>query len=155
MERIRYGIGKLQIVEESLYSGVDGNKKSHRFVAEDAGKALIYVGFEKSQLDVAKAFELDETSLTGGGNLYINGGKRLVLAGRSLNYQAIPREAAQRFGELIIPRLRQMHIDVLEVLAEPEGDINPYWARLGFTRVIGRGGRFYKGTGSSGNAYML
>ena len=54
-------------------------------------------------------------------------------------------EAAQRFGEMIIPALGRMEIDVSEVLAEPEGDINPYWARRGFTRVVGRGGDLYEG----------
>jgi len=53
------------------------------------------------------------------------------LTDSSASYRAIPEEAAQRFGDLLIPELQKLGVEVEKVITDSdEYSVNPYWKKL-------------------------
>ena len=71
--------------------------------------------------------------MVGGGSCYIDFFDKLVLDDFSQTYDAIPNSAAQKFGDLLVPELKEFGVEVKGIVAGTrEWDLNPFWKRNGF-----------------------
>jgi hypothetical protein len=140
MPDVNYKIGGLKINKDRLeLSGSDSYKASHKFVAEGEDRTVsIFVAEGKKHPDTIFEFNLDEEKLVGGGSLYLDKEKRLVLSDYSGCYGTIPKEAAQNFVELIAKELEKEGITINGVVASPKLPVlgmvmmRRYWKNLGF-----------------------
>jgi hypothetical protein len=140
MPDMSYRIGGLKINKDKLvFSGPYPYMASHKHVVLSQGAtASIYVAEGNSHRDVASEFDLDETRLVGGGSLYLDDDKMLVLKDYSVRYGTIPQEAAERLGGLILAELEKDGIMARGVWADPacvnsgSRDKYQYWKDMGF-----------------------
>lgn len=134
MTDLEYKIGRLEIDPERMrFEGPDPYYASHLFVVgESDDSASIYVSQAERHAGVARQFDLND-NIVGGGSCYTNPQKELVLNDYSGDYDAIPREAAQRFAELMQPELREMGVEVEGIAVNPEQTfLNFFWIDKGF-----------------------
>jgi len=129
-EQLEYKIGALEIKPEFLPDQDNIPETArHRFLVEECNDVLsIYARSAQDDEDIINAFGLNELHVVGGGSLSTNPDNRLVLAGSSIGFQAIPTFATYHFAELIRLELEYDQISTTGIVAEPDmSDINPYW----------------------------
>src|SRR3989338_2905438 len=101
--------------------------------------------FPSSTTNLSEAFGLGKYDIASN-KFVVEEGKRVVGGGSityfdgdlelkhfSSTFGAIPREAAQRFGELLKPELEKDGIRVDRIMGDTNGEINPFWREYGFT----------------------
>lgn len=132
-DSLEFRIGGLKIVPYELaYHGSNPYKACHKFVVESANNAaVIYVAVGDSHPRISQKFNLNKDRLVGGGSCYIDKDGRLVLNDFSGNYGGIPKEAAQKFAELIVLELKKQGIKTSGINANPkETRIHLFWDAL-------------------------
>lgn len=69
----------------------------------------------------------------GGGSCYVNNEDLLILGGSSGTYQAIPKEAAKEFAEVIRVELEKKGVIIRGIVSNPDEWTNDFWKEeLGF-----------------------
>lgn len=134
MEKLEYKIGRLNIsLGNLLFTGTKPYEAGHKFVVESLkDTVLIYVTKATTHRSVADYFNLEELKV-GGGSFYLNTERDLVLNDFSSEYNAIPKEAAQKFAELIVPQLEKLGVEVRGIAVDPkEIDAHWFWEEKGF-----------------------
>jgi len=129
MVELEYRVGGLKINPKALYfAGFDSYDAEHLFVIGVNDNAVsIYVAEAERHASVPQKFSLSDY-IVGGGSCYTNHQKELVLDDYSGNYGAIPKNVAQKFGELMLPELKKLGIEINGIIAEPvEKKINDFW----------------------------
>ena len=147
---LEYKIGKLEMNPEKIgfrrwevmldlgdrkkYGLLHAPDDSHLFVVEALENlASIYVASKRYHERVVEQFGLNEKHIVGGGGCYINPQRELVLDEYSGDYGAIPKEAAQRFAELILPELQKLGVEISGIAVNPnEFDLRSFWREKGF-----------------------
>lgn len=135
MADLEYTIGGLNVNPNSLrFAGNDPHDASHKFVAEALDHVVsIYVAEEKRHMHIAGRFGIREERLVGGGSCYLNGDGQLVLNDCSGDYHGIPKEAARRFAELMIPELKKLGVEAKGIVVNPHNaDLHSFWRENGF-----------------------
>lgn len=115
MKECEYRIGELEINPERL----EGNPESpdHKFIVTAEGDIVtIYVANLGVHSEISERFGLQNKLKVGGGDFYLTTHEdgyppvphepRLELRNYSTSFRRIPLEAAKRFGEIMIPVLR-------------------------------------------------
>ena len=128
-------MGGLNINPSRLrFDDSDTYNASHKFVVEALDTAVsIYVAEVEKHMHVAGRFNIPNKRLVGGGSCYLNGEEQLVLNDYSGGYRAIPKEAAQRFAELIVPKLRKLGVEIKGIAVDPsEWNLHSFWREKGF-----------------------
>ncbi len=78
----------------------------------------------------------EDAELVGGGRIYVDMDRNLVLDGYSREHGSIPHPAAQAFGELAKPELEQMGIEISGASSKTgENKLGKFWRDLGFKRA--------------------
>ena len=134
MADLEYRIGGMDVNPDRLrFEGFDSYHASHKFVAEALDNAVsIYVSQQKRHAQVVEHFGVRGQTV-GGGSCYLNGENQLVLDDFSGDYDAIPKEIAQRFAELMLPELEKLGVEVEGIAVNPmESSMNSYWRDQGF-----------------------
>lgn len=161
MTNLEYKIGELQVNSErlKLFSRPrsDTRDAGHKFVVGALDSQVsIYVaevltedsldigptasgakGY--SHNDVVQKFGISEETIVGGGRCYLTDEGLLVLNDFSGKYKAIPKAAARKFAQLMLPELEKIGIVVREIAAYPteflwgKDNVNPYWRNQGFS----------------------
>lgn len=135
MKNIEYRIGGLDINPKAFkFEGKDPYGAGHLFVVEALDNILsIYVAETYRHYRVVKRFGLDESKIVGGGSCYLNKDEQLVLNDYSGDYNAITKESAQIFAELIIMELAKFDIQVKGIFVDPDiSKLNYYWTKKDF-----------------------
>jgi hypothetical protein len=143
MAGLEYRIGGLKIDPKHLkYEGIDpydaGHKFDpyeayHKFVVEAKDSIVsIYVIEAHCHYSIVLKQKVDENKLVGGGSFYLDKDGQLVLDNYSDDYGAIPKKAALRFAELILPQivpeLGKSGIQLHGIIADPnENLLNSFW----------------------------
>lgn len=130
---LEYRIGELKITDEHLiFEGEIPYYAEHKFLVEFRESAVfIYVAQGNDHRFVCNLFNLPEKRLVGGGSVYLNANRRLVIDDYSGSYKAIPKESAERFASLIVNELTKKGIAITGIYANPdERHLNPFWKRL-------------------------
>ncbi|MHA1574984.1 MAG: hypothetical protein ACTSXL_02445 [Alphaproteobacteria bacterium] len=129
MENLEYKIGGLKIVPEKIkFTGNDPYDAEHLFVVQNVfDSVLIYVAPAKSHQSAAGNFGI-YGSIMGGGSFYTNEKNELVVGDYSGTYDAISNDAAQKFAELIIPKLDELGVTVDGIKVNPNQlHLNSFW----------------------------
>lgn len=135
MADLEYRIGGMDVHPHSLrFEGSNPHNAWYKFVAEAEDNVVsIYVAGGFNHDDIVKKFGVKGQKV-GGGSCYLNGENQLVLDDFSSYYDAIPKEVAQRFAELILPELEKLGIKVDGIAVDPmESTMNSYWREKGFS----------------------
>jgi len=102
-----------------------------KFVVEmtEQTTASVYVSDHgRFHCHVAQKFGLPEENLVGGGNCYLNSKGTLILDDYSGDYGAISKFAAEKFAELIKPKLAELGVEVKGISVNPnETKIHSFW----------------------------
>jgi hypothetical protein len=133
-ENLEYRIGGIDInLDRIRFSGIDLYDAYHKFVVQTVNnQAEIYVACANRHYKVADKFKLTE-EIVGGGSCYIDKSEKLVLNDYSGDYKAIPKEAAQKFLELLVPELQKQGIQTNGAVADPKlSKLNEFWKNRGF-----------------------
>ena len=124
-----YRIGGLKIDVSRL-----NQMGCHRFIVDADGTSQapgtsvsFYASMSKAHGDVAKDFLILTTGIVGGGSLYVDEKNKLVVTDSSGDFHAIPKYAAQKFGELLVPELKKQGIRIDGLIANPYGFLNSFW----------------------------
>ena len=85
-----------------------------------------------SHLEVANEFRVLTTGVVGGGTVFIDEGNSLVVTEASGGFGAIPKYAAQKFGELLVPEMEKTSVNINGITASPfENAVKKgFWDRL-------------------------
>lgn len=104
----------------------------HLFITHLLNNTLsIYISGQCRHSHVAGQFNLPDESIVGGGNCYMDNEGILILDDFSGDYGAIPKNVAQRFAELIKPKLRELGLDIKDISANPnESKLHSFWKTL-------------------------
>ncbi len=88
------------------------NTSEYKFVVEVSEKSVasIYVAPCSYHLEVCDKWGLDKSRVKGGGTLHVFD-KTIKLSGYSGGFGSIPNSIAERFGEVIVERLRERGIE--------------------------------------------
>lgn len=135
MADLEYRIGGLNVNPGILgFTGSEPYSANHKFIAEASGNVVsIYVAEGKKHRHVVEKFNLPNRRLVGGGSCYLNAEEQLVLDDFSGDYNAIPKEVAQRFAELMLPELEKLGVRVNGIAVNPKKYfMNSYWQEHGF-----------------------
>lgn len=135
MADLEYLIGGLNLCAERLgFAGSDPYGAAHKFVARAQGdKVSIYVSEGKGHKDVVSKFSLSPGGIVGGGSCYLDVKGRLTINDFSGSYNAIPKEAAQKFAELIKPEIEKLGMKVNDVAVNPSNlGLHSFWNKYGF-----------------------
>jgi hypothetical protein len=134
MVDLEYRIGGMDIDPGMLkYVGADPYNANHKFVAKALDNAvLIYVAQGRRHKHIAGIFNVI-VNLVGGGSCYLNDKNQLVLDDYSGDYDAIPKDAAQKFAELMLPELQKLGVEISGIAVNPrESKLNHFWRQKGF-----------------------
>ena len=129
MTNLEYRIGRMDIDPGRLkFEDSDPYEAIHKFVVEALDRVLsIYITRRSRHKYVAEEFKV-RGQIVGGGSCYLNSKNQLVLDDFSGDYEAIPKEVAQRFAELMLPELEKIGVEVKGIAVNPkESSINSYW----------------------------
>jgi|SRR3989344_2599290 len=135
MPDLEYRIGGISIHKDHLiFSGSDPREASHKFVAEAIDQVVfLYVAAHKKHRQMANKFNIPDIRRVGGGSCYVNPQRFLVLDNYSGDYGSIPRDAAQRFAELLRIKLEFLGVTVAGIMVNPDRwQLNDYWKHKGF-----------------------
>ena len=132
MVDLEYRIGGLKInLKELFFSGYDPYEASHLFVTRVLDSHVeIYVAKAETHFQVSNIFNFNrmEDNIVGGGSFYLNEDNKIVLGDYSGAYNAIPKEVAQIFAELILPEIEKLGVKVKGIIVNPnERRINDFW----------------------------
>lgn len=142
MADLSYKIGGLDISKEGLKL-LGHHIQRYGFFQKDGGRflapnfyvverreneLLIYIsGSGTRHAHVAGHFNLEDKNLVGGGNCYVDLEGRLILDDYSGDYGTIPKNAAQKFAELIMNEIGVKEgIKVIAVNPNEE-KLNDFW----------------------------
>lgn len=142
MTNLEFKIGILNInPNRLLFEESNPYKAAHKFVVEkqDNNVIAIYVGQKLCHAEVANQFKLQKNRIVGAGSFYLDYENKLVLNDSSSIYDAIPKEIAQKFAELIVPELEKHHVKVNGIAVKPEEHLmHQYWRDLGFGKEFAK-----------------
>lgn len=132
MACLEYKIGGLNIDANGIFEESAPFNSRHKFVVSvDSGVAYIYVSKCFSHSEIVWRFNLDDKKIYGGGDIYVDYSENLVLGAFSGKFDAVPKEVAEKFAQLICPYLKQQNIKVEGVKASPnELLLHQYWRNL-------------------------
>jgi hypothetical protein len=142
MANLEYRIGRLQINSELFrYEYPVAFFAKHKFVVEHAPSMLtLYVSQTKRHSYVTQVFpELADKHIVGGGSCYLDANEQLVMNDYSVRYGSVPTEIAQKFGELLMPKLQEQGIDPAGIIVNTDqAHINPFWRLYGYKNPEGQ-----------------
>lgn len=130
MTNLEYKIGGLNIDPNRIYFEENNPYLSaHKFIVlVNSGIASIYVSKANEHREIVYHFNLDKTKIYGGGDIYLDYSNNLALTAFSAKFNAIPKEVAQKFAELLIPELKKKKLIINGLNAHPnELLIHEYW----------------------------
>jgi hypothetical protein len=139
MQDLEYRIGALKIDPNHLkYDGIDHYdadhwfdpyEAHHKFVVEAKDATVsIYIIEAHSHHWIVLQQKLDEDALVGGGSIYLDTVGRLVISDYSDDYRSIPKSAAQKFAQLLLPELEKQGIELNGVVVDTsERRIHGFW----------------------------
>jgi len=137
MDDLEFRIGSMkQMNYEYLKINSPENVKiANRFIVlEENGIYDIYIANEYSHAEIADAYKLDQTrrraQVVGGGSVYINKEKQLVVGHNSEDYKSIPKDICLKFGKLIRDQLIHMEYEINEIVANPGLIKNTHWQKV-------------------------
>ena len=105
----------------------------HKFVVRAEGStASIYVMGCRTESDILERYGLKQDEIAGGGVIYRNYLLQLVFTGYSMVYRAIPKEAGEEFGRLLVKKLADC-IYFSGAVSEPTWIMHQWWRQFGFS----------------------
>lgn len=127
LDNLEYRIGGLEINPEHLKR--ESYRPAHLFVVNHEENAVaIYVAEAGRHYQVCPKFEVSLDGIVGGGFFYLDDKSQLVLGDYSGDYYGIPKHAAERFAELLVPEMQKQGIDVDGYQESPNPRvINRFW----------------------------